>query len=356
MRVRPLLAVAAIGLAGATTILGGVHRAAAASVAPTAQAWWYVANNGAPGAPAPGVAARDLLVAGSKGDRSLPSAGRAGAPSPFSSLGDKGAAAALAAVRYAIPAGQAVDRLVLKFDSSPQSSVSMAACRITGSGDFKTEQAGPGSDIPPYDCTTPSLGSLTPDGTAVQFTDVGGLANGSVLSVVIVPQYAAYDVLLPPGPDSLLLRTAPAPYEAGSPPPAFVPAAGADSAGGGTSYVPPASLSGASIAVLPPQAEAPPPGEPAATPVAPQVPATTRPAQPAVALPGLDDGRARLASAFGLAAMLAAFAWMMAGDAPRLRRLLAARLAGPGVTLPQPMLTRGVGRFRRERLGRPPEV
>jgi hypothetical protein len=83
---------------------------------------------------------------------------------------------------------------------------------------------------------------------------------------------------------------------------------------------------------------------------------TTRPVRPAVAIPGLDDGRARLASAFGLAAMLAAFAWMMAGDAPRLRRLLAARLAGPGVTLPERTRTRGVGRFTRERLGRPPEV
>jgi hypothetical protein len=356
MRVRPLLAVAAVGLAGATTILAGVSRADAASVAPTAQAWWSVANNGAPGAPAPGVAARDLLVAGSKGDQSLPSAGRAGAPSPFSNVGDKGAATALAAVRYSIPAGQAVDRLVLRFDSGAQSSVSMAACRITGSGDFKAEQAGPWSDVPAYDCTTPSLGSLTPDGTAVQFTDVGGLANGSVLSVVVVPQYAAYSVLLPPGPDSLVLRAAPAPYDAGSPPPAFVPSA--DSSGGtsGGSDLPPAALSVAPITVPPPQAAAPAPPEPAATPAVPRTPPTTRPAQPAVAMPGLDDARARLASGFGLAAMLAAFAWLMAGDAPRLRRLLAARLAGPGVTLPQPTHTRGVGRFRRERVGRPPEV
>ncbi len=358
MKLRPLLGVVAVGLAGAATILGGAGRVDAASVAPTAQAWWYVANNGgASGPPAPGVAARDLLVAGSKGDQSLPSGGRAGAPSPFSSIGDKGAATALAAVRYAIPAGQAVDRLVLKFDSSAQSSVSMAACRITGSSDFKAEQAGPWSDIPPYDCTTPSLGSLTPDGTAVQFTDVGGLANGSVLSVVIVPQYAAYDVLLPPGPDSLLLRTAPAPYDPSSTgTPAFVPSSASDNTAAGTAYAPPAPLSNpAPLAFSPPQAAATPPTGTGTTP-APQAPVTTRPVQPAVAIPGLDDGRARLASAFGLAAMLAAFAWMMAGDAPRLRRLLAARLAGPGVTLPEPTRTRGVGRFLRERTGRPPEV
>jgi hypothetical protein len=349
---RALLAVAAAVLAGTTAMLGGVHRADAASVAPTAQAWWYAANGGgAPAAPAPGVGARDLLVAGSKGDQSLPSAGRAGAPSPFSSIGDKGAASALAAVRYTIPAGQAVDRLVLKFDSSPQSSVSMAACAITGR-DFKAEQAGPWSDVPPYDCTTPSLGSLTPDGTAVQFTDVGGLASGAVLSVVIVPQYAAYSVLLPPGADSLVLRTAPAPFDAGSLPPAFDSTAFSSSSSGS---VPPASLSGAAFTVPPTDVATPPPA-PAVAPAAPPSRATIRPAQPAVAIPGLDDGRARLASAFGLAAMLAAFAWMAVGDTPRLRRLLAARLAGPGVTLPAPAVTRGVGRFRRERVGRPPEV
>jgi hypothetical protein len=282
----------------------------------------------------------------------LPSGGSAGAPSPFSSIGDKGAATALAAVRYVIPVGEAVDRLVVRFDSSAQSSVSMAACRVLGGGDFKVELNGPWSDVPPYDCSTPSLGSLTPDGTAVQFTDVGGLANGSVLSVVIVPQYAAYSVLLPPGPDSLVLRTAPTPYDASSP--TFAPSTFSSDAGA-SSYLPPASLPGAPIAVLPPAALTPPPAA-AATPAAPGAPAVIRPARPAVAIPGLDDGRARLASAFGLAAMLAAFAWMMAGDAPRLRRLLAARLAGPGVTLPEPTPTRGVGRFRRERVGRPPEV
>jgi hypothetical protein len=351
MKLRPLFAAAAVLLACAATMLG-TGRADAASVAPTAQAWWYVANNGGPAAPAPGVAARDMLVAGSKGDQSIPSAGKAGAPSPFSSVGDKGAATALAAVRYAIPAGQAVDRLVLKFDSSAQSSVSMAACRITG-GDFKVEQGGPWSDVPPYDCTTPSLGSLTPDGAAVQFTDVGGLASGSVLSVVIVPQYAAYDILLPPGPDSLVLRTAPAPYDPGSAPPPLAPI---DNGVAASDALPPSLSVAPVITVPPPPVPAMPQSSPAPAPATPQTPPTTRRVQPAVAIPGLDDARARVAAALGLAAMLAAFAWMAAGDAPRLRRLLAARLAGPGVTLPEPVLTRGVGRFRRERTGRPPEV
>jgi len=80
------------------------------------------------------------------------------------------------------------------------------------------------------------------------------------------------------------------------------------------------------------------------------------PVRPAVAVPAVDDGRARLASAVGLAAVLGAFAWMIAGDVPRLRQALAARLAGPGVSLPAPSAARGVGRFRRERSGRPPEI
>lgn len=378
MRLRPVFAALTLALAGSAVTLAGTGRsAAAASVAPTAQAWWYLANTGSPPPPPPGVNPHDLFVAGSKGDQSLPSAAGAGVSSPFSDVGDKGGATAIAAVRYAVPAGQAVDRLVLRFDGSSQSSVSMAACRITGSGNFKAETEGPWADVPAYDCTVPSVASLTPDGTAVQFTDVGALANGSVLSVVVVAQYAAYDILLPPGPDSLMLRTAPSPYTAGSPAPVTQPGGGTGGTGtngnggaspgsgasltapagparsGGTSYVPPSSFSGPAVAAAPPAtAPAAPGGPPAAAP--PRVPAAA--AQPAVALPASDDGRARVASAVGLGAVLAAFAWLIAGDLPRLRRLLAGRLAGPGVSLPEPVTARGVGRFRRERSGRPPEI
>ena len=350
-RIRPLLAVLTVVCAAAAATIAGSQRAGAApaTVAPDEQAWWNVSNAGpAAPPPPPGVNGNDLFTAGSKGDQSVADP-TASAPSPFTSMGDKGAASAIAAVRYTIPEGAAVDRLVLKFDGNPPQSVSIAACRVTSAGGrFTAELNGPWTDVPPYDCTVPSLGSFSSDGSALQFTDVGALAQGNVLSVVIVAQVLAYSAFLPPGPDSLVLRPAPLPFDSGgSTTPAFSEFNASTTAPGATApYVPPAAL--------PPAANAPAP--PVTAPAPARTPGTRQSIRPAAALPGLDDARARLAAAIALAAVLAAFAWMLTGDTPALRRSLAARLAGPGVTLPQPEVSRGLGRFRRVRSGRPPQV
>jgi hypothetical protein len=335
----------ALGLVAAATAMLPAASVRAVTEAPDSQAWWSISNQGAVPDPAvpPDVKPTDLYIAGLGGDKQAP----ASLPAPFpSGLGDRGAAAAISALRFTVPTSATIDKLTLHFDGSPPASVDLIACRTTVA--FIPEQDGPWNDVPPYDCSVPSAGTLSSDGALV-FPDIGALRRGTVLSLVVVPQYADRTVLAKPDANALSMR-APLPSFNSGGPPSFAAAAPASSSTG--------AVSSGSIPLT----------APAGAPVRPALPAPSAPARPvpatpspsptassaqttAVPAPSIDDARARLAAGLFLGAALLAFLALAAGDASWLGRLLGVRTARLApVEGPRP---RGVGRFARPRDGRP---
>ena len=383
MNQRLLLAGAALCAAGAALCgAGSGTTVRAAGAGPDAQAWWFAGNpgHGAPTPPPPpGTTATDLVVQGAKGDQTLPSgsslpgavpAPPSPPPNPFADLGNQGGATAVSALRFTIPAGAAVARLTLQYDGSPPSTgPQVAACRIPA-GSFTVEQEGPLSDVPAYDCTVPSVGSVGQDGKSLVFSDIGALANGSTLAFALVPIYPDQEAFAKPGADALTFRAAPPPFDAGS-------SGSASAAGGGGGFTPassggaasssaPAGGSGSGGGGLPAPAGTgtvgPLPSPDASASASATAPAgtpggATAPrrggAVAAAVIP--DDAHARVAAGIALLATLGAFAALLL-DRPRLRLLLGGRpTLAAAADGPSPA-TGGLGRFARPRTGTPPSL
>jgi hypothetical protein len=335
----------ALGLVAAATAMLSSPTVHAVSEGPDAQAWWSITNQGLgvdPGVPSD-VKPADLYLAGLAGDRKVP----VSAPSPFpSGIGDRGLAAAIAAMRFTIPPGGTIDKLTLQFDGAAPPAVDVLACRTTQA--FLPEHDGPWNDVPPYDCSVPSAGALSTDGSALVFGDIAALRSGTTLSFVIVPQFADRLVLAKPDNNALSMRAPLPTFGSGGPPPP-VPAVA----------VPPASTFNAASPLTAPVAApalhpaapaptAPPPAPPQASASSAAV-ATAQPA--AAAVPGIDDARARIAASLFLAAALISFLALTASDAAWLGRLFGVRAARLAPAAAQ--RARGVGRFARPRDGRP---
>jgi hypothetical protein len=295
------------------------------AIGPTKTAWWDAsyptATPAEPPGP-PGVGKDELLVAGV----TVP----LGPPTNQTLRGIQ----ALIGVSLDVPAGTspASFRLVL----APGISTATGGARLpTGvaleacpAQDFTAGGHQPFDRVPVYDCTgRTSLATLSPDGTALVFSDIARVARGKRLTFVIRPATTGLDRLVfrPPGPKALSLLS----FDS---PPAF------DSGGG---LVPPPA----------PASQPPvPPALPTAGPVVvPGVVPTTAPgaAAPDVAptAPRLqavastvDDRRVRGGALAGLAMLVAGVAWLAVTD----RRTQETEW--------------GFGRYRAPRTGRAPAL
>jgi hypothetical protein len=78
------------------------------------------------------------------------------------------------------------------------------ACPLTGAGEFKTEDGGPMSSAPAFDCADAAVGELDADGLTFAF-DVARFVRDGVLVVAIVPVESAPVVFAPPGDESLVV-------------------------------------------------------------------------------------------------------------------------------------------------------
>lgn len=330
------IALAAI-IGAALTAFGASTTAVAVTSAPAVSAWWNVQNQGgviAPPAPV-GVSPADLFVEGAGGAQQAPSA----PPPPFpSGVGSEGGADAIAGIALPIPSGAKVDQLILHFDGTAPVSPSVEACRATAP--FGAQENGPWSDVPPYDCTTTSVGKLAPDGKSLLFADIGGLVKDGTLRVVMVPQFYDREVWQKPGADAITFTP---------PPPAFDLSALPQPAFPGTAD----TGAGAALAPLPPIGAAGPVGS-ISTPASPSVPAVPRAtvSGPRVdAAGGVGD---RVVAGVALLAALCLFALMTGANSTLMRRLFGARAAQalPG----RGRDVRGVGRFARPRVGRPDSI
>ena len=315
-----------------------------AALAPTQTAWWDVANqNGAPAVPPPSdvdTTKHDLYVQGAGG-----SSGPNPAPIPQPNNA-QGGAQAVAAIHYAIPDGGSVQKLTLKITGNkPPTAPGVVACRITDLT-FKSEDNGPVSDIPKYDCGTQSVGKPNAAGDAVEFSDIGKLVKGSELLVVLVP--GQLDRVVFAHPDATALETtggdtSTAPFSA----PAGAPFGASTDTGTSSS----ASSFSVPAAALAPVGEPP---LPAPLPTQAPSAATSRrilgaaPAIGASRLP-LSPQQTRLVVGAATLASIAAFAAMV---------LLGPRMTASGATLggAEGSNVRGVGRFARPRSGPAPRI
>ncbi len=312
-----------------------------AALAPTQTAWWNTANSSAsptslPAPPDVDTTKHDLFVqgaAGTTGPAPTPPAPLPGPPAPPNNA--QGGVQALSAIRYEIPEGAAVEKLTLqiKSGSTPTSPASppaptVVACALTAPT-FKVEDNGPKEDIPTYDCTVQVPGTLNAAGDALEFKDIGRLAHGAVLQLVVVPGQADRVVFLHPDAASLLVSGG-VPTTTSLPP---FSAAGTTSAGGAGYNAPPVS------------AGEPPLPAPLPTAGSPSSSSSTAPV--ALTAPALPPASTATRLIVGLAALasIGAFAAMI---------LLGPRTFGSqteGATH-----VRGIGRFAQPRAGRPPTI
>jgi hypothetical protein len=294
--------------------------------APDAVGWWNAAHHSAVPAtppPPPDVAAGDLLLQGGDPGR-LADAGSAPMPTAFGAL------------RFTVPDSATIGALTLQLGGGAQAA-DVRAYATTAS--WRPVENGAIEDAPPPDLSRYAVATLSSDGAALTFPDIGKLATDSgLLSVVLIPGATDRLVVLHPTATALTVTEAQ-----------------------GTQVVPPVPPVVPPVTpVLPAVAPAPamppvPPLAPAAPQVAPTSagPAPQLPAQPvAAAAVGRrivgDDRRTRVV--VGLEALLVAVFFGLLGHGP-LGAL--ARLTGQSVTVEA---ERGVGRFRAAREGTAPRL
>jgi hypothetical protein len=319
MRARAALAVLGVG-----ALLAAVP---ARAEAPAAQGWWTsLHRTGAPAPPAPpDVAADDLLLQGGDPARALPDTGvvdRAPAPT------------ALAALRFTVPPGADVGALVLQV--GPGAQAADVRAYPTGSA-WVPAQGGPAEAAPVPDRSRYSQGALSADGTTLAFADAGRLVTeDGVLSVVLVPGPLDRVVVHRPGPATLAVTAPEGCFCSPSLPPVAAPPVVVAPA--------PAPVGAAPVAVAPVAAVPEPPQPLVVSPPPALVPSRTQAAGRVVA----DDGRTRLL--LGLEALLVLAFFGLLGQGPLARLAL---LTGQAA---QARTARGVGRYAKERVGRPPSL
>lgn len=343
-----------LGVSASTAVLNAPVRVLAE--APDKYAWWDFGYQTAVQPFAVTTNPDDLFVEGRQGNTPLTPTSP---PPPFpSDVGSKGAAQAIGAISFTIPPGEQVESVTLLFASGSESAncqydpsssnplgsscINVMACRTAPT--FKAEVNGPWQDVPPYDCTVPSIGALSNDTKGVTFTDIGSLAQGNTLSFVIVPGFYDYEDFLKPGPGALtLLSSSSTSFNLSS---GFPPSDTTSTLPGGTAaYVPGASapVSGG------PTASSQPPSPTTSAPARSAAP--TAPAAAVVSPPG---ALARWVAGAFLLVLLLALGVRPLLQKPGVRRALGLRLAtAAAVTGARPLPGRGVGRFVGPRTGRP---
>lgn len=273
--------------------------------------------------------------------------------------GDVSGPSAISAMRFTIgtDVAQAVVTLTI---ASTQGAPLLQLCPSTPA--WSAELGGPYEHAPSYDCRTGSaLGAVSADGTRVSFTLKA--PPGPVLSVVVVPATdpgGANPVLSvsfnAPGPETLQLTTTPA---------QAAPASESE-----PGFGPPSSAPNDDIAALSPfvPGSAPPldaPEPPLAAPVAQPIDddtagaVVTKAGQLGAKLSRSADADVRL-GLLGLLVLAAVFFWGQAHPARGPRRLVSIAGIGPVGDVPvadaaEPAL-RGIGRFRKVRVGPAPRL
>lgn len=339
-----------------------------ATIGPAATAWFDAGypTAAAPRPPAPtGVGPDQLLVEGAMVATSI-----APAPLPVAPVV---AEKALTALAFRIPQGATAATLVL--DLVPGTStapvtgraptgVTPQACPATGA--FESGGQQPFDALPEHDCSgRTSVGALSSDGTQLVFADVGGLAEGSTLSVVLRPGTLGPERLVIDTPSNAALTLLPfdaAPaFDGGGKPVAAPPAAPAAPLDASAGWAAPASASGVGTDDTAPPAlsgaaMAPAPG--VAPPVDPGSPEPAVAAAPTMSSQA-DDGATRAAALAGLLLLTAVTGWLALTD-PRSRvggtwRVLQALRAGAPVPVMEPEQW-GYGVHRSVRTGPPPAL
>ena len=325
-------------------------------------AWWNFAYQ-APGLQPPSTTTNpdDVFVEGRQGNAPVTPVSP---PAVFpGDDGNKGAAQAIAGLSFTIPPGQVPDTVTLLFASGSESAncqydpastnplgsscLSLLACKTLAP--FKAEYNGPWQDVPPYDCTVPSVGALSADTKGITFGQLGPLVQGSTLSFVIVPAFYDYEDLLKPGPKALTFRTASSTsFNLGSGFPSD-PSASTSTVPGSSTYVPGSQLPGtaASSGVSPPLS----PSATAGTAAPRPAPGVARVPAAALASAVANDTLARVVAGIFLGLTLLALA-VLAMDRMALRRMLGLRMADARTT-PDAPPGRGLGRFVKPRDGKP---
>lgn len=197
------------GAAGALavfTIAGGLPAAAAfaaspaaspvasppSSLGPVRSAWYdatYPQPTPTPPPAAPGVGPGDLVVSGATVSSSvLPL-------SPPSGPVTQTQPSAVTALLFAVPGGALPATLTLPLTNAVSTTtvdgklpigVTPEACPSVAT--FAAGGRQPWSAVPSYDCSgRTSMGQLSADGTAVVFSDIGSVARGKTLAIVIRP-------------------------------------------------------------------------------------------------------------------------------------------------------------------------
>ena len=326
----------------------------AAALAPTQTAWWNVGNQaGAPALPPPpdvDTSKHDMYVQGAGGT------GTPAPPAPPPTGNAQGGAQALAAIHYEVPDGAAVHKLTLKFaGNKPPNPPSVVACPLVTPG-FKSEDNGPVSDIPKYDCTISVPGTPSAAGDALEFPDVGKLVRGPDLLLMLVPSQLDRVVFAHPDASALQVSSGYSAPATGAQAPAYSGAAtdysntssagSAGSAGSTGTYNPPA------LAITPigePPLPAPLPTSAPAGGVARRALPTARPATVATTRLPLSAQQTRLVVGAATLVSIAGFAAMFVMG-PRMTG------SGAGSMLAPDDGVRGIGRFARPRSGITPRI
>ncbi|MGB8652265.1 MAG: hypothetical protein WCD35_16590 [Mycobacteriales bacterium] len=184
----------------ATMALPAVTAAAATpparTVGPVVVGWWSAANRNpiVPAVAPPDAGPRDLYVAGANA-----------VPAQLPVLGEPGPAA-IAGLRFRLPAGASASQLRLQLAGVHPPAVTITACRALRP--FAATYAGAWQDAPPYDCSDAGTARLGSDGEVV-LDGVDRLRRGADLAVVLVP--GPLDRVVVAAPDERTLTvTAPA--------------------------------------------------------------------------------------------------------------------------------------------------
>jgi hypothetical protein len=285
------------------------------------QGWWWVLHRSAlPAPPAPpDVGAADLLLQGGDLARAVvPDT----APAPT----------ALAALRFTTPPGASVGALVLSVATGAQAADVRAYPSL---GTWAPAQGGAIEQAPQPDLSRFAPGFLSADGGQLVFPEAGALTGeDGVLSVVLVAGVADRVVVHHPSAGALAVTEAPAPPPSQPDP------------------LPPPPQPGA--ALPPVSAPAPlPVVQPAPTTAAAPVPPVVAAAPAVSAQVGAkrvlaDDRRTRLVVLLEALLLLGFFGLLGQGPLSALGRRL-------GTSDPV-TVERGVGRFRRERVGAAPRL
>jgi hypothetical protein len=116
-------------------------------------------------------------------------------------------ALAVAALSFPVADGVQVGTLSLGLGGLKPATVSIIACPVTGP--FRPVENGPLSDVPPFDCSTSEVATLSADGASIAFTHLAAMVRGGSLSIVLLPGAADRVVLTRPGPSVLAVAPAP---------------------------------------------------------------------------------------------------------------------------------------------------